>query len=168
MSEKFDDLYHIRHTAAHVLAQAVLDFYPEAKLGIGPPVEDGFYYDFDLGVDENGRSRSFSPDDLPKLEKRMRQIIAGKHPLLYQEVSADEARQRFAHQPYKLELIEALAAGQVDEYGNEVDEPVVISTYKQDSFEDLCRGPHVADTAKIPAEGLKLMSIAGAYWRGDE
>ena len=168
MSEKFDDLYHIRHTAAHVLAQAVLDFYPEAKLGIGPPIDDGFYYDFDLGMAENGRSRTFSPDDLPKLEKRMRQLIAGKHPLLYQEVSADEARQRFADQPYKLELIEALAAGQVDEYGNEVDEPVVISTYKQDSFEDLCRGPHVADTGQIPVQGLKLMSIAGAYWRGDE
>ena len=168
MSEKYDDLYCIRHTAAHVLAQAVLEFYPEAKLGIGPPVEEGFYYDFDLGADENGRARTFSPDDLPKLEKRMRQIIAGKHPLIYQEVSTEEARQRFADQPYKLELIEELAAGQVDEYGNEVDEPVVISTYRQNGFEDLCRGPHVAHTGQIPVKGLKLMSIAGAYWRGDE
>jgi len=168
MSEKYDDLYCIRHTAAHVLAQAVLEFYPEAKLGIGPPVEEGFYYDFDLGVDENGRPLSFSPDDLPKLEKRMRQIIVGKYQLIYEEVSAEEARQRFADQPYKLELIEELAAGQVDEYGNEVDEPVVISTYSQDGFEDLCRGPHVAHTGQIPVKGLKLMSIAGAYWRGDE
>jgi threonyl-tRNA synthetase len=83
-------------------------------------------------------------------------------------VSTEEARQRFADQPYKLELIEELAAGQVDEYGNEVDEPVVISTYRQDGFEDLCRGPHVAHTGQIPVKGLKLMSIAGAYWRGDE
>jgi len=168
MSEKYDDLYCIRHTAAHVLAQAVLEFYPEAKLGIGPPVGEGFYYDFDLGADENGRARTFSPDDLPKLEKRMRQIIAGKHPLIYQEVRTEEAQQRFADQPYKLELIEELAAGQVDEYGNEVDEPVVISTYRQNGFEDLCRGPHVAHTGQIPVKGLKLMSIAGAYWRGDE
>ncbi len=168
MCNQFDDLYLIRHSAAHVLAQAVLDFYPEAKLGIGPPIEAGFYYDFDLGMDENGRFRSFSPDDLPKIEKRMRQIIAGKHSFAYQEVSADGARQKFAQQPYKLELIEGLVAGQVDEYGHASDEPAVISTYRQDSFEDLCKGPHVAQTSKIPVGGLKLMSIAGAYWRGDE
>ncbi|MCB8938582.1 MAG: threonine--tRNA ligase [Ardenticatenaceae bacterium] len=151
------DLYKLRHTAAHVLAQAVLELYPQAKLGIGPPIADGFYYDFDLGVDGNGRSHSFHPDDLPKLEKRMRQIIAEKHPLVYAEVSADEVRQRLADQPYKLELIDELA-----EKGEQ------ISLYQHDSFVDLCRGPHVADTGKIPADGLKLMSIAGAYWRGDE
>lgn len=151
------DLYKLRHTAAHVLAQAVLELYPQAKLGIGPPIADGFYYDFDLGVDENGRSQTFHPDDLSKLEKRMRQIIAGKHPLVYEEVSLNEVRRRMADQPYKLELIDELA-----EKGEK------ISLYQHDSFVDLCRGPHVAHTGKIPADGLKLMSIAGAYWRGDE
>lgn len=159
MSEQYEqsDLYKLRHTAAHVLAQAVLELYPQAKLGIGPPIADGFYYDFDLGVDENGRSHTFHPDDLPKLEKRMRQIIAGNHPLVYEEVPPDEVRRRLANQPYKLELIDELA-----EKGEK------ISLYKHDSFVDLCRGPHVAHTGKIPAAGLKLMSIAGAYWRGDE
>ena len=161
-------LYRIRHTAAHVLAQAVLELYPEASLGIGPPIADGFYYDFDLGVDENGNPRTFTPDDLSQLEQRMRQIIAGKHDLNYREVSADEARVLFADQPYKLELIDELAAGQVDEYGNPVEEPVVISTYRHDSFVDLCRGPHVEHTGQVPTDGLKLMSSAGAYWRGDE
>ncbi len=159
MSEQYEqsNLYKLRHTAAHVLAQAVLELYPQAKLGIGPPIADGFYYDFDLGVDENGRSQTFHPDDLPKLEKRMRQIIAGNHPLVYEEVSPDEVRRRMANQPYKLELIDELA-----EKGEK------ISLYQHDSFVDLCRGPHVAHTGKIPAAGLKLMSIAGAYWRGDE
>jgi threonyl-tRNA synthetase len=159
MSKQYEDsnLYKLRHTAAHVLAQAVLELYPQAKLGIGPPIADGFYYDFDLGVDGNGRSQTFHPDDLPKLEKRMRQIIAGNHPLAYRQVTLDEARQQFSDQPYKLELIADLA--QKDE---------IISVYQQDSFIDLCRGPHVAHTGKIPAAGLKLMSIAGAYWRGDE
>jgi threonyl-tRNA synthetase len=159
MSEQYEqsDLYKLRHTAAHVLAQAVLELYPQAKLGIGPPIADGFYYDFDLGVDENGRSQTFHPDDLPKLEKRMRQIIAEKHPLVYEEVSLDEVRRRLADQPYKLELIDELA-----EKGEK------ISLYQHDSFIDLCRGPHVAHTGKIPADGLKLMTVAGAYWRGDE
>lgn len=159
MAEKYEDskLYKLRHTAAHVLAQAVLELYPQAKLGIGPPIADGFYYDFDLGVDENGRSQTFHPDDLPKLEKRMRQIIAEKHPLIYEEVSLDEVRHRLADQPYKLELIDDLA-----EKGEK------ISLYQHDSFVDLCRGPHVLHTGKIPADGLKLMTVAGAYWRGDE
>src|SRR5690606_12938904 len=74
------ELYKLRHTAAHVMAQAVLELYPQAKLGIGPPIDDGFYYDFDLGAEENGRRRSFNPADLERIEKRMRQIIAGKHP----------------------------------------------------------------------------------------
>jgi threonyl-tRNA synthetase len=156
------DLYRIRHTAAHVLAQAVLSLYPQAKLGIGPPIEDGFYYDFDLGEDENGRSRTFKPDDLSELEKRMRQIIAAKHPLQYRELSAEEARNLFAEQPYKLELIEDLAAAEAEK------DPVILSAYRQDSFEDLCRGPHVDHTGQISANGFKLMSIAGAYWRGDE
>ena len=163
-----DQLYKIRHSAAHVMAQAVLELYPEAKIAIGPPIDTGFYYDFDLGQDENGRSRTFSPEDLEQIEKRMRQIIAGKHAFDYREVSADEARQLFADQPYKLELIDGLDQGGIDEYGNETDEKPVISTYRQDAFEDLCRGPHVEHTGQIPPDGFKLMNVAGAYWRGDE
>ena len=162
------DLYRIRHTAAHVLAQAVLELYPNAKLGIGPPIENGFYYDFDLGLDGDGRPRTFKPDDLVQLEARMRQIVAGKYPLNYREVTAEEARNLFSDQPYKLELIDGLVAGQGDEYGNKAKQPVVISTYRHDSFEDLCRGPHMLHTGHVPIKGLKLMSTAGAYWRGNE
>ncbi len=162
------NLYCMRHTAAHVLAQAVLEMIPDAQLGIGPPIENGFYYDFDLGLDNDGRPRTFSPEDLVRLEKRMRQIIGEKHPLQYSEVSEQEARLLFAEQPYKLELIDGLVAGQIDEDGNKADEALVISTYRHDSFEDLCRGPHVQHTGRIPPDAFKLMSVAGAYWRGDE
>lgn len=167
-AEKADNLYRIRHSAAHVMAQAVLELYPDAKIAIGPPIENGFYYDFDLGMDEDGCPRTFRADDLKAIEKRMRQIIGGQHPFVYREVSADEARQLFADQPYKLELIDGLDEGGIDEYGNEVQEKTVISTYKHDTFEDLCRGPHVEHTGKIIADGFQLLSVAGAYWRGDE
>ena len=163
-----DQLYKIRHSAAHVMAQAVLGIYPDAKIAIGPPIDTGFYYDFDLGLDEDGKPRTFSPEDLDSIEKRMRQIIGGRHTFEYREVSADEARAIFEGQPYKLELIAGLEAGEVDEYGNDVVEKPPISTYTQDSFEDLCRGPHVEHTGKIPSDAFKLMSVAGAYWRGDE
>ncbi|HYO49350.1 MAG TPA: threonine--tRNA ligase [Chloroflexia bacterium] len=163
-----DQLYKIRHSAAHVMAQAVLELYPQAKIAIGPPVENGFYYDFDLGRDESGKPRSFAPEDLEQIEKRMRQIVAGRHPFVYRQVSADDARKLYKDQPYKLELVEGLARGEVDEYGNDVKEPPAISTYKHDTFEDLCRGPHVEHTGQIPADAFKLMSVAGAYWRGDE
>ncbi len=106
-----DRLYRIRHSAAHVMAQAVLELYPDAKIAIGPPIDTGFYYDFDLGKDEDGKPRTFTPEDLEQIQKRMRQIICGKHEFQYREVSADEARQLFADQPYKLELIEGLAEG---------------------------------------------------------
>ncbi len=167
-SSKIDGLYKIRHSAAHVMAQAVLELYPEAKYAIGPPIDNGFYYDFDLGVTQDGTPRTFRPDDLKTIEKRMRQIIGGKHQFAYREVSAEEARQLFADQPYKLELIDGLAQGEVDEYGNEAAENPVISTYKHDTFEDLCRGPHVEHTGRIVADAFKLLSVAGAYWRGDE
>ncbi len=166
--QQADQLYKIRHSAAHVMAQAVLELYPEAKIAIGPPIDTGFYYDFDLGKEENNRPRSFSPEDLEAIEKRMRQIIAGKFPFAYREVSANEARQFFHDQPYKLELIDGLEKGGIDEYGNEIAERPPISTYKQATFEDLCRGPHLEHTGQIPADAFKLMSVAGAYWRGDE
>jgi threonyl-tRNA synthetase len=150
------------------MAQAVLELFPQAKIAIGPPIDAGFYYDFDLGKDENGKPITFSPEDLEAIEKGMRRIIAGKHKFIYRQVSADEARQIFADQPYKLELIDGLEQGEVDEYGNEVKEKPIISTYRQDTFEDLCRGPHVEHTGQIPPDAFKLMTVAGAYWRGDE
>jgi threonyl-tRNA synthetase len=162
-------LYRIRHSAAHVLAQAVRERFPTAKLGIGPPIEDGFYYDFEL-------PRSLTPDDLAEIEGRMREILKGDHPFVREELSADEARARFRDQPYKLELIDGLARGASDgsqdeaqpQNGAAVAGPAVISTYRQDSFEDLCRGPHVASTAEIDPDAFRLLRVSGAYWRGDE
>jgi threonyl-tRNA synthetase len=155
------DLYRIRHSAAHVMAQAVLEMFPEGKIAIGPPIEDGFYYDFDL-------PRPLTPEDLEVIEKRMRQIISGKHPFEKEVISAEEARQIFKDQPYKQELIDGLEEGGYDEYGNPLKEKPEISIYKDDSFVDLCRGPHVDNTGKINPAAVKLMNVAGAYWRGDE
>lgn len=155
-----DSYYRLRHSLAHVMAQAVLEIFPDAKIAIGPPIENGFYYDFDL-------PRPLTPEDLSEIERRMKRIIAGNHPFIYREVTAEEARQIFANQPYKLELIEGLAKG-LDEYGETHHGDTVISTYRQDTFEDLCRGPHLNHTGEINPEAFKLMSIAGAYWRGDE
>ncbi len=154
-------LYKIRHSAAHVMAQAVVGMFPDAKYTIGPPVENGFYYDFDL-------PRNLTPEDLEQIEKRMRQIIAGKHDFAKKVISADEARKIFKDQPYKLELIEGLEKGGFDEYGNPLKEKPEISIYQHDTFIDLCRGPHVENTKQIKPDALKLMNVAGAYWRGDE
>ncbi|MGQ4810050.1 Threonine--tRNA ligase [Candidatus Entotheonellaceae bacterium PAL068K] len=161
-------LYRIRHSLAHVMAEAVLDYYPEAKVGVGPPIDTGFYYDFDLGLDEHGRLRTFTPDDLEGIEARMRQIIAAQHPMVYRELTAEAARDLFKDQPFKLELIDGIMQGGIDEYGHESDAPPVISAYRQSRFEDLCRGPHVDHTGQIPPDAFKLMSVAGAYWRGNE
>ncbi|MHB8191755.1 MAG: threonine--tRNA ligase [Bellilinea sp.] len=155
------ELYRVRHSLAHIMAEAVLEMFPEAKYTIGPPVENGFYYDFDL-------PRTLTPEDLEKLEKRMRQIIAGRHDFVRKVVTADEARQIFKDQPYKLELIHDLELGETDEHGNPLTEKPEISIYTSDTFVDLCRGPHVDNTAKINPSAFKLMSVAGAYWRGDE
>jgi threonyl-tRNA synthetase len=156
-------LYRIRHSAAHIMAQAVLEKFPEAKIAIGPPIEDGFYYDFDL-------PRPLTEEDLVEIEARMREIIREGHDFVRREVSADEARALFADQPYKLELIDGLEKGGQDEYGEKTSEPVVISTYRQDSFEDLCRGPHVSNTREINPDAISITfkAPAGAYWRGDE
>jgi threonyl-tRNA synthetase len=161
--ERYEDsqLYRIRHSAAHIMAQAVLEFYPGTKYTIGPPVENGFYYDFDL-------PQPITLEDLEKIEKRMRQIISGGHAFIKKVISADEARQVFKDQPYKLELIDGLEKGGLDEYGNPLDEKPEISLYQSDAFTDLCRGPHVETTRQINPSAIKLMSIAGAYWRGDE
>lgn len=156
-----DPLYRLRHSTAHVLAQAVLEIFPDGKIAIGPPVENGFYYDFDL-------PRPLTPDDLKDIEAKMRKIIKAKHRFAYREVSADEARELFKNQPYKLELIAGLAKGE-DEYGEKAAaSDTIISTYKHDSFEDLCKGPHVESLGDIPPNGFKLLRVSGAYWRGDE
>lgn len=136
----------MRHSAAHIMAEAVASLFPEAKLGIGPATADGFYYDF-------GLPRSLTPDDLDSIEARMRELIASDSPFVHEEVDKESARKTFGSQPYKLELI-----------GELPDEEVTI--YRQRSFVDLCRGPHVASTGEVKA--FKLLSIAGAYWRGDE
>jgi len=136
----------MRHSAAHVMAEAVRHIFPDVKFGIGPAIEDGFYYDF-------GLPRPLTPDDLPAIEAKMSEIIKSNVPFVTEEVTKEEARQLFAAQPYKLELIDEIQ-----------DEKV--SFYQQGSFVDLCRGPHVDTTGEIKT--FKLVSIAGAYWRGDE
>src|ERR1700690_1612046 len=161
--ERYEDsnLYRIRHSAAHIMAQAVLEMFPDGKITIGPPIENGFYYDFDL-------PRNLTPEDLEKIEKGMRQIIAGKFEFSRKAVSAEEARKILKEQPYKIELFVGLEKGGLDEYENPLKEKPEISIYQQDSFVDLCRGPHVENTRQIKPDAFKLTSVAGAYWRGDE
>lgn len=163
MSEAYENsnLYRLRHSAAHIMAQAVLEMFPEAQFAIGPPIRDGFYYDFDL-------PRSLTPDDLVAIEARMRHIIAEGYPFEYREITTAEAKTIFADQPYKLELINGLLGGGEDEYGERSAEPVKLSIYRDGEFVDLCRGPHVKNTSQINPDAIKLMSVAGAYWRGDE
>ncbi len=146
MEEKEARLEKMRHSAAHVMAEAVQALFPGAKFGIGPAIEDGFYYDFEL-------PRPLVPEDLMAIEAKMREIIAGDFSFAREEISKTKARKLFSEQPYKLELIDELP-----------DKKVTI--YRQGSFVDLCRGPHVNSTGEIKA--FKLTSIAGAYWRGDE
>ncbi|MGD0708929.1 MAG: threonine--tRNA ligase, partial [Anaerolineaceae bacterium] len=161
--ERYQDtlLYRIRHSTAHIMAEAVLEKFPTAKIAIGPAIDDGFYYDFDL-------PRPLIPEDLEGIEKRMREIIRKDVPFVREEVSADEARKIFKGQDFKLELIDGLEKGGFDEDGNPITEKPVISTYTSDTFTDLCRGPHVEHSALINPQAIKLMSVAGAYWRGDE
>jgi len=154
-------LYRIRHSAAHIMAQAVLEKFPDGKVAIGPPIEDGFYYDFEL-------PRPLTPEDLEAIEKRMRGIIQGKVNFERKVISADEAKILFKDQPFKLELIAGLEEGKMDEDGNSVAEKPEISIYSQGGFVDLCRGPHITSSNEINPQAIKLMSVAGAYWRGDE
>ena len=146
----------LRHSTSHVMAEAVLSMFPEAKLGIGPPIEDGFYYDFDLGRKEDGSLITFTAENLAEIEARMRESIEAHKPFVRREVSREEAEEVFADQPYKLELIRDMEGGEV------------ISTYSHDGFTDLCKGPHLDNTGQINPDAFKLLSIAGAYWRGDE
>ncbi|MGI8925997.1 MAG: threonine--tRNA ligase [Tepidiformaceae bacterium] len=139
-------LARMRHSAAHVLAEAMVELMPAAELGIGPPIETGFYYDFRL-------PRALEQDDLAWLEERMRRSIAGQHPFVMSALTKGEAEQRWKDQPFKLDLLKDLEAGDVTQCTHA-------------GFTDLCRGGHVNHTGEIPA--FKLMSIAGAYWRGSE
>ncbi len=148
MSE--DKLYKLRHTLAHILAKAVLEHDPNAKLAIGPPIENGFYYDFEL-------SKEIGDKDLKKLEKRMRQIIKEGFKPERRVLNAKEAQDKLQGQNYKLELLQ-----EFESTGEE------ISFYKIADFEDLCEGPHVEDSKDIDPEAFKLDKVAGAYWRGDE
>ena len=159
----------LRHSSAHVLAQAVLEMYPGATYAVGPPIEDGFYYDFDLPD-----GATISDDDLEAIENRMREIIEADQPFERHEVSAAEGLELFADHPYKREIIETVAMApdadasgqQADELADEVAGDGQISYYRNsDSFIDLCRGPHVPSTGRLGY--FKLMSVAGAYWRRD-
>ena len=154
-------LYKIRHSTAHIMAQAVLEKFPTAKIAIGPAIEDGYYYDFEL-------PRPLTPEDLESIEKRMRAIIQSRVAFERKVVSAEEARSVFKDQPFKLELIAGLEEGSLDDDGNPVTEKPEISLYTQGSFTDLCRGPHVENSSQINPAAVKLLSVAGAYWRGDE
>ncbi len=176
MSEKNGDipyeeseLYRIRHSAAHVMAEAVLSFFPEAKLAIGPPIEDGFYYDFDLGKEENGKPRTFSPEDLEAIEEKMKALLKQNAKFEQASMSIAEAQKFFGDQPYKQELIAELAAGKVDENGNPLSAPVdSVGIYQHRQFVDLCRGPHVGFTKQVKHNAVKILRTSGAYWRGDE
>ena len=142
----------LRHSAAHVMAQAVLSLYPDATFAIGPPIEDGFYYDFDIG-------RPFTPEDLERIEARMAEIIAEDQPFVREAISRPEALEMFSNHPYKVEIIQTVDSVEVGP-GDEV------TIYRNDGFVDLCRGPHIPSTGRLKA--VKLLRSAGAYWRGDE
>jgi len=152
-SEEYHEsrLYRIRHSAAHLMAEAVLEMFPAGKVAIGPPIEHGFYYDFEL-------PRTLTDDDLARIEARMRELIAERQDFIRREISPEEGYELFAGQPYKLELIADLLA----------DNPETkLSIYQSGNFVDLCRGPHVENSREINPKAIKLLSVAGAYWRGD-
>src|SRR5258708_22080453 len=145
----------MRHSAAHVMAEAVLDLFPGTQLGIGPAITDGFYYDFKL-------PRPLTPDDLAAIEARMAASVAADHPFVRRELPPAEGRAFFAErdQPFKVDILDDLAA-KAKRDGTAMPST---SVYEHDSFVDLCNGPHVASTGKIGP--FKLLAVAGAYWRG--
>jgi threonyl-tRNA synthetase len=153
----------LRHSTAHVMAQAVLRLYPGAKFTIGPAIEDGFYYDFELPG-----GATFGEDDLARIEDEMRRIVSSDQPFVRSEVSVPDALAMFADQPYKCEIIERVTSGVADGTdAGEVGGGDTVSVYRNtDEFVDLCRGPHVPSTGRLGH--FKLMKVAGAYWRGNE
>src|SRR5438132_1102564 len=156
-----EKLYALRHSTAHVMAGAVLELIPDAKFGFGPPIADGFYYDFDL-------PRALQPEDLEKIEAKMREVVKADHPFEHRDMSVPEALAFFGKkgQTYKVDQIEKLAAEGTTSDSDDRVENGKVSLYQHDGFVDLCRGPHMARTGDIKA--FKLLSIAGAYWRGSE
>jgi threonyl-tRNA synthetase len=148
-----DGLHVVRHSAAHVLAQAVCDLFPGARYATGPAGDHGFHYDFEL-------PGALSADDLPRIEERMRAIAAADQPFVREEVTRLEARERLGDQPYKVEILDGLAGT------GEVGTDDLVSLYRNGGWVDLCLGPHVPSTGRIGA--FRLTSVAGAYWRGDE
>ena len=154
-------LYKVRHSLAHVMAEAVLDFFPEAKPTIGPPIDTGFYYDFAV-------EKPFTPEDLERVQARMKEVLAKNVGFARREVSEAEARALFKDNPFKLELIDGLTRGE-DDMGEKADDALpAITVYTQDTFTDLCRGPHVASTREINREAFALSASSAAYWRGNE
>ena len=153
----------LRHSTAHVMAQAVTELFPGAKFSIGPAIENGFYYDFELPG-----GATFSDDDLERIEAEMREIVKANQPFVRSEMSMDEAKVLFADQPYKVEIIERVEAADADsEDAGEVGDGGTISAYRNtDRFVDMCVGPHVPSTGKLGF--FKLQRVSGAYWRGDE
>jgi len=141
----------IRHSLAHILAYAVQELYPGTKFGIGPAIENGFYYDFDL-------PKSLTPEDLPKIEKKMRELLKQDIRFKKKTISKTEAKKLFKDQPYKLELVDELVGIKYQQ----------TSIYESGDFIDLCKGPHIKSTKEINPEAFKLTKIAGAYWRGNE
>lgn len=140
----------LRHSFAHLLAEAMTELYPDIKFAIGPSIENGFYYDYDF-------DKSISVDDLSKIEEKMKEIINRNEPIKREEVKREDAIKRFKDnkEPYKVENVEAIPEGEI------------VSLYSQGNFVDLCRGPHVISTGKLPKDGFKLTKVAGAYWKGD-
>lgn len=152
----------LRHSTAHVMAQAVTRLWPGTHFAIGPTIENGFYYDFELPNEAR-----FTESDLEKIENEMRAIVREDQPFVRRELLRDEGLELFAHQPFKVEIIRSVSAGATGEDVREAGDGTVVSTYRNgDNFVDLCRGPHVPSTAKLGF--FKLMRVAGAYWRGDE
>ena len=163
------ELYKIRHTAAHVMAEAVLQHYPNAKLAFGPPVEDGFYYDFDLGETEDGKPVTFTEEDLEKIEATTKKLLKKNAPLEKSSMTIEEAKAFFIDQPYKQWQIDSLAQGKTDENGNPTQEAATeVGIYKHREFADLCRGPHVPFTKKVKHNAVKIIRTGGAYWLGNE
>ena len=153
----------LRHSTAHVLAQAVVQLFVGAKFSIGPAIEDGFYYDFELP-----NSKTFSDDDLAKIQQRMQEIVKADQPFVRSEMSARDALKLFSDQPYKCEIIERVTQGDADSSdAGEAGSADAVSVYRNtDDFVDLCRGPHVPSTSRLGH--FALMKVAGAYWRGNE
>lgn len=182
LQQNEEQLYRLRHSCAHIMAQAVIERFEsggsghssDVKLGVGPPIDGGFYYDFLL-------PRPVNDDDLIWIENRMKEIIESGIDFQKEALSADEARKRFANQPFKLELIDLISSGKSDDNGEESSlgssrnskaasssSPNIVSIYRHSNFEDLCKGPHVDSSSEINPDGVKVLSVAGAYWRGSE